>query len=235
MDRISQIKECAKKVVTSAYMDGYYIKAEDLDKMSEEEKNDPVIKHLRTEYDMIDLCNQVNTEIDNCASVADIISYVSISGRNNLLPFTYMVWECMDDSELGSLLAETWISIDGGNDNNLISWKTWARMFKRADKNTLMTESERAWLASQDNMMTVYRGVDSRNSANKRALSWSADYDEAVWFASRFKDFIHGGEVWRLTIPKDKIYCYFEERGESECVVSPYHKGYDIEVILSLD
>ena len=68
--------------------------------------------------------------------------------------------------------------------------------------------------------VTVYRGVTSYNRKKEKALSWTLDYEKAVWFANRFST--GTGEVWTMTVPKKRILCYFDGGSEQEAIVDLY-------------
>ena len=59
-------------------------------------------------------------------------------------------------------------------------------MFKRADKEFLMSEKEYKKWQDLPEKLTIYRGVTEYNGKNIRALSWTTNYDTAKWFAGRY-------------------------------------------------
>ena len=91
-------------------------------------------------------------------------------------------------------------------------------MFKQADRIKLMNEMERTRLDALENPVTVYRGVTSYNAKNVRALSWTLDYDTAVWFAHRFGE---DGMVYQAKIKKEHFFALLTGRNESEVVLDP--------------
>ena len=78
---------------------------------------------------------------------------------------------------------------------------------------------------SNDNMVTIYRGVDVNNY---KGLSWTTDKDIAEWFAKRFVT--NGDKCYVFTgkINKKEILTVFNCRNEKE-VVCDYRKIKDIQ------
>lgn len=93
---------------------------------------------------------------------------------------------------------------------------TMISMFRRADRNLLMTKDERAVYDTLPDRFTVYRGLQSR--AVKRGLSWTINLHKAEWFADRFR---RKGVILTAKISKDRIYAYKEGLGEAEIILNP--------------
>ena len=79
--------------------------------------------------------------------------------------------------------------------------------------------NEVAFLNSLPDTVTVYRGVTKVNHTRQKALSWTVDYQTAVWFANRnrYRNYetesgIH--EVWTVT--------------EGEVIVNLYGEKFEI-------
>ena len=91
------------------------------------------------------------------------------------------------------------------------------RMFGYADRKRL--------LASGDPLpgpgpFTIYRGVAGRGKARRlRGLSWAGSLACAQWFAWRFPDLFFDPAVYRVTVEKDSVLAYMNERGEDEYLV----------------
>ena len=83
-----------------------------------------------------------------------------------------------------------------------------------------MNEEELLVYESLPEEVTVYRGVTSYNRKKEKALSWTLDYEKAVWFANRFST--GTGEVWTMTVPKKRILYYFDGCNEQEAIVDLY-------------
>lgn len=128
--------------------------------------------------------------------------------------------DCLNDKELGEALGFIWDSIENiSGDVNVFS-KELVKMFKRADKYSLMSPEDYAVYESLPDEIVVYRGVTDYNKKYTKAMSWTLDKEKAKWFADRYQTGI--GEVWEKTVPKKKVLAYFGGRDESEVVINPY-------------
>ena len=114
--------------------------------------------------------------------------------------------------DLAIILADAWIQAENPNMDCNVTKAELVSIFKRADKEHLMTEAERKRLA------TVYRGVTAYNARNVKALSWTLDKKKAEWFAHRFGE---QGTVYQAQISKGNILAIFTGRNESEVVLNP--------------
>lgn len=137
-----------------------------------------------------------------------------------ILSFLKFTERYLSDDDLGMILGIFWQSIEQISLDNSLSGKEIVKMFKRANKETMMDEDERKIFDSLPEQVTVYRGVTSYNKRQTKAFSWTTDKQIAEWFANRFNT--GTGEVWTLTVPKERILCAFEGR-EKELIVNLYN------------
>lgn len=93
---------------------------------------------------------------------------------------------------------------------------------KRIAKN--IPEDHRLKGLPPGDVITVWRGADTPFSDMfapelRKAISWTADRDCAVWFANRISSSYEPGRkgaVWEAEIKRDKIIAYTDDRSESE-------------------
>ena len=137
-----------------------------------------------------------------------------------ILNFIKFIEPYLSDADLGDVLGSCWTRIEQISLDDSITGQDVVEWFTRADKSKLMDEEDRASFDALPDMVTVYRGVTSHNKKQKKAFSWSTSRDTAEWFADRFQT--GTGEVWTLTVPKERILCSFEGRGEHEVIVNLY-------------
>jgi hypothetical protein len=66
---------------------------------------------------------------------------------------------------------------------------------------------------------TIYRGVSGRGRNRRvRGLSWTLDFEQAKWFATRYKE-LPSPAVYQYTVKDDRyIYAYSNDRQEQEVV-----------------
>lgn len=137
------------------------------------------------------------------------------------LTFLLYTESSISDFDLGKVLPFVWEVSENCNGKSSENRKILA-LFKRADKSSLMSESELQHYHSLPEIVRVYRGINKFNSRSKTALSWTLDKSVAEWFANRFSSKSGtGGEVWSISIPKQRIVCCFDS-GENEVIVDTY-------------
>ena len=108
----------------------------------------------------------------------------------------------LSKEDFSSILADAWMNSEYANRDANVSKERLVSMFKQADRAKLMSDMERTQLDALADPVTVYRGVTAYNAENIRALSWTLDYDTAVWFAHRFGE---DGMVYQAQIKKEHI------------------------------
>ena len=124
----------------------------------------------------------------------------------------------LSKEDFSSILADAWMKSEYANRDANVSKERLVSMFKQADRAKLMNDMERTQLDALADPVTVYRGVTNYNAKNIRALSWTLDYDTAVWFAHRFGE---DGMVYQAQIKKEHIFALLTGRNESEVVLDP--------------
>lgn len=137
-----------------------------------------------------------------------------------ILTFISYIESMLSNEELGMILGTFWTAIENITGDSNVNGMEIVKWFKRADKKSLMNEEELLVYESLPEEVTVYRGVTSYNRKKEKALSWTLDYEKAVWFANRFST--GTGEVWTMTVPKKRILCYFDGCNEQEAIVDLY-------------
>ena len=126
-------------------------------------------------------------------------------------------------------LRDVWISTEFPNADKNVSVDNSLTLFKNTDKKLLMDKSELLKLKTLSDEVTIYRGTHKRN--NYKALSWTDDYNSALWFAKRFDD---NGYILQATIKKEDIVAIFNSRNENELIID-FNKIYDLKVEKVLD
>ena len=124
----------------------------------------------------------------------------------------------LSKEDFSSILVDAWMKSEYANRDANVSKERLVSMFKQADRAKLMNDMERTQLDALADPVTVYRGVTNYNAKNIRALSWTLDYDTAVWFAHRFGE---DGMVYQAQIKKEHIFALLTGRNESEVVLDP--------------
>ena len=141
------------------------------------------------------------------------------------LTFLKFVKQYMSKKDFGEYLAYAWISTENPNKDTNVDVPTLIRWFAAADKNVLMSESELEFYNALPNEVVIYRGVLSEDeNTEKKALSWTSDYDTAKWFATRYE---MQGYIIKAKICKENIFAYFNGRNEDE-ILCDSRKIFDV-------
>ncbi|MDF1593080.1 MAG: hypothetical protein P1P89_16315 [Desulfobacterales bacterium] len=95
-------------------------------------------------------------------------------------------------------------------------WSAWdiELMLDIADRNKLMEAGDPL---PGSGPFTVYRGVAGKGPARRlRGISWTSDFDKAVWFARRFERFLNKPMVYETVVQREQVLAYNNSRNESE-------------------
>ena len=172
---------------------------------------------MENQADMDAWREQMSDRIDSMDSAMGI--FIQITKPYALGFFRYAVPH-LGKEDFAKILANTWIRTEDPNSNPNLSKSKLLTLFKSADPQILMDESEYQQFSSLPDKVTVYRGVTFYNAHNVKALSWTLNRDTADWFAQRFGE---NGTVYQATVDKQHIYALFNGRNESEVIVDPQH------------
>ncbi len=123
-------------------------------------------------------------------------------------------------ADFSEILSDAWIHSEYPSFDPNVNQNEQLAMFRAADPAVLMDEDEYEKFCSLEDSVTVYRGVTSYNAENIKALSWTLNYDTAVWFAHRFGE---DGTVYEAQVAKKYILALFNSKSEQEVIVDPQH------------
>ena len=157
----------------------------------------------------------MKNKIEGAENVWEIYAFIN---KPYGLTFLKFAEPHLSKEEFSKLLADAWVRSENPNDDPNFTKRDLIAMFKRADKQALMTEEDYKRWQDLEKSITVYRGVTPHNEKNIRALSWTLDAEKAEWFAMRFGV---NGKVYQAAIDKKDVYAYFGGRGEAEVIVNP--------------
>lgn len=184
-------------------------------KNPEKATENKVINILESESNLNRWREYVAEQIDSAESADEIYCRITKPYR---LTFMKYAGRYLSKRDFVEMLCNAWISSESPNNDVNVSQSELLRMFKSADKSLLMTDEERKRLDELDDPVTVYRGVTPYNAKSVKAMSWTLDYEKALWFAKRFDS---EGTVYTAEIEKSHILALFDGRDESEIVVEP--------------
>ena len=171
-----------------------------------------IVKHPFTDTTFATIVKNPDKVTEN-----EVIIYSRIT-KPYRLTFLKYAGRYLSEKDFAEMLCSAWITSENPNSDVNVSQSELLRMFRSADKSLLMTAEERKWLNELDNPVTVYRGVTPYNAKSVKAMSWTLDYEKALWFAKRFDS---DGTVYTAEIEKSHILALFDGRDESEIVVEP--------------
>ena len=184
-------------------------------KNPEKATDNTVINILESESNLNRWREYITEQIVSAESADEIYCRITKPYR---LTFMKYAGQYLSEKDFAEMLCSAWITSENPNSDVNVSQAELLRMFRSADKSLLMTADERKWLDELDDPVTVYRGVTPYNAKSVRAMSWTLDYEKALWFSKRFDS---DGTVYTAEIEKSHILALFDGRDESEIVVEP--------------
>lgn len=165
------------------------------------------------------LINQLETNIDMANSFEDILRMINMPYQ---LLFFKINNNYISKESYNNCLKDIWCNTEFPNADVNVSTDESLTMFKNSKKKLIMNKAELLKLKSLPDEVTIYRGTHKKN--NFKALSWTDDYQSALWFARRFND---NGYVLQATIKKENIIAFFNNRNEKELIVD-FNKIYNL-------
>ena len=172
------------------------------------------------------LIKQIENYIDDAKSFQNILFMVS---QPYQLLFFNLNKDSLSKQTYNDCLKSIWLLTEFPNADKNVSVNESLDLFKNANKNLIMSSKEKMKLKSLPDEVTIYRGTHKKN--NSKALSWTDDYDRALWFAKRFDEY---GYVLQATIKKNDIIAYFDERNENELIID-FNKIYNLKAEKIID
>ena len=168
----------------------------------------------------------VSKMIDESQSVEELFFLVN---KTYSLFFLDLISAELSNEDLSRLLGSVWTSSEFLNMDTNVPKQKILKLFKRADRSSIMSKDEYDEYLSLDNQLVVYRGVTKLNEKKIKVFSWTLSYGKAKWFSERFGE---KGKVYSAVIDKNNIFAYFNRRNEDEVVVD-YSQLKDIEIVSS--
>ncbi len=150
-----------------------------------------------------------------CIAEGNVEGFLSLTSSPDRMDFLIENEDLLLDRglyERGLLFAFTSVAMD----NRHFPLHHTRRLFRMAKRERL--------LAAGDPLpgrgpFTIYRGVSGRGSKRWiRGMSWTASYEKAQWFATRFCAALDPA-VYKLVVPERKVLAYFNRRNEQEFIV----------------
>lgn len=165
------------------------------------------------------LIEQIENHIDNAKSFESILYMIS---QPYQLFFFNLNKGFLSEKTYNDCLKSIWLLTEFPNADKNVSVHESLDLFKKTNTNLIMTHKEKIKLKSLPDEVIIYRGTHKKN--NSKALSWTDDYDRALWFAKRFDS---NGYVLKASIKKSDIIACFDERNENELIVD-FNKIYNL-------
>lgn len=175
---------------------------------------DKTMLNILDENDFNEWVSIMDEKID---AMSDVHSSTLWLNTAYLLTFLKFAKPHLSIEDFSKLLAYCWTAEEDPSQDKNVKLRTVVSWFKQAKPEYMMSDREKYYLNTLPDMVTVYRGVGVGRA--RRGLSWTANKDTAVWFAKRFNHKDRVGYVLTATVPKSRIFCYLNDRGEDELVI----------------
>lgn len=137
-------------------------------------------------------------------------------------PYRPLYFKLINDDlskeDFAEALAYVWTDTENPNQDANVSIPQWIRYFSKADKEFIMTASEREFYdsLSDTDPIEIYRGVG--HGREPYGLSWTVKSETAEWFAKRWGN--KYAYMFKTYCKKSDTFAYFNGRGEDELVVN---------------
>jgi hypothetical protein len=132
------------------------------------------------------------------------------------LAFLKYCYQYLSEKDFAEYFAYAWVNSENPNQDANCSITYLIRMFKKCNKEYLMTEEDYAYYDALPETFTIYRGVAV--GRNPKGLSWTQNLKTAQWFAHRFDKNDKKGYVQVGIAEKKHVLAYFNTRNEDEIV-----------------
>ncbi len=152
-------------------------------------------------------------KIDEAENITQLLMMINQTYYSAFLKYTY---EYMSAEDLAETLGTVWLMTEFPNYDVNLKKTEFLKLFTMADKKKLMDTEDYAFYARLPETVTVYRGTKYENY---KALSWTLNKKQAVWFSERFLSENEKGQVYQAEINKNDIFAYFNDRNEKEIVL----------------
>lgn len=141
--------------------------------------------------------------------------FLCIRNPYKLIFFKY-VNEYLSEKDYAEMLVDCWISSEYPSNDINVSQRDISKWFKIANKEYLMTESEKKHFDQLPKRFTIYRGV--RDEKYCKGISWTTNQEKARWFSKRFAK--NQSFLYAVEIDKESAFAYLNSRGEDEIIIN---------------
>lgn len=176
------------------------------------DKDDGRYYNLLDEDDYKSIIKYYSNNIDN-ASVIDCYMVMRTPYKLTWLKYCE---DYLSEKDLAEYLAHAWVEEENPNQDANCPIPYLVKLFKKCNKQYLMTDEDYKIYQTLPDEITVYRGVAVRRNPN--GLSWTPNLKTAQWFANRFNTETKKGYVQTAKVSKSKVLAYFNTRNEDEIV-----------------
>lgn len=181
----------------------------------------PYISYNNEIVNFIEKPEIYNSILEECTARirrAKTIDHIIIMIQKNYrLAFLKYIKEYLSEKDFGYYLGIIWTESENPNQDPNVKLFEIIKWFKSADKESLMNDGELKIYNQLPEKLKVYRGVavDRKHDG----ISWTMNYEEAVWFSNRFNRSNKTGYIRSGYIDKKDVLAFFNRRGEDEIVI----------------
>ena len=151
--------------------------------------------------------------LDTCVTLIQLVYRFRKSFRLTFVDYLYKE-HIISKITAGNLIADIWTTIEVVNHDVNVPKNRVLSYIQKADKEIIMDENEKKVVNELPEVVTVYRGCESRAGLN--GLCFTLNKNTAFWFATRYQE---KGFVMEATIGKNDIIAYKDSRGENEIIL----------------
>ena len=112
----------------------------------------------------------IKSKIDEAENVWEIYAFIN---KPYAMTFLKFAEPYLSKEDFSKILGDAWVRSENPNDDPNFTKRDLIAMFKRADKQALMTEEDYKRWKDLEKSITVYRGVTLHNEKNKSAPTYT--------------------------------------------------------------
>lgn len=147
---------------------------------------------------------------------SDLTGIFMLLRKPYYLAFLKHCYPYLSEKDMATWFAHAWVTCENPNQDVNCPISYLIRMFKKCNKQYLMTEEDYAIYEALPETFTIYRGVAV--GRNPKGLSWTQNLKTAKWFAHRFDKEDKKGYIQVGIAEKKHVLAYFNTRNEDEIV-----------------
>ena len=176
-----------------------------------------IAKQMLVSLQSVELGAWYERKLQEAKTVFEVMSLLKKEYR---LSFLNRVCDYISKEEYSINLVRAYVDTESPDTDLDMSKDKLLEMFRKTNIKHTMTSEDKDILLSFGDKIIVYRGVSDRKREKIDYMSWSYSYEQAEWFAKRYKE---KSVVYKAEIDKQHVFDLTNRRQEAEIILDPNH------------